>query len=164
MRRVAANVCSLGILAMVSLSWPTAGIAQEENPVRGAWIVTSWEAPDGTQNTEPQPGIFVFTEAHYSIMFVSSAEPRAQFSGDEMTDAEKAAAYNTITANSGRYEVSGDQLTTRAYVAKNPNYMGAWPENASTYTFQVEGDMLDLTWSNGAKATLRQVDHQPAPW
>jgi hypothetical protein len=55
-------------------------------------------------------------------------------------------------------------VTTRAYVAKDPNYMGAFPENTSTYTFRVEGNTLHLTFSDGSKATLRQVDNEPAPF
>ena len=57
----------------------------------------------------------------------------------------------------------------RAYVAKDPNYMGTWPENAETYTFQIEGETLHLTWPSDwapgkRSGTFRKVEGQPAPW
>ena len=152
------------MLLAIGLALPAAVDAQE-TPVAGAWVVTSWQIPDGELNEQPQPGLFVFTRTHYSIMFVLGAEPRARYTGEEMTDADMLAAYTTVVANSGRYEVKGNELTTRAYVAKNPNYMGDWPDNAATYTFEIDGEgMLHLTWSNGLKAIMRQVDGEPAPF
>jgi hypothetical protein len=159
------------ILAATLMTYATSAVAQEATPVEGAWVVTSWVSPDGTANDQPQPGLFVFSQTHYSFMFVNTPEPRVQYTGEQMTDADMLTAYPTFTANSGRYEVSGNELTTRAYVAKNPNYMGGWPENAATYTFEIDADgMLHLTWPGGAgeaggfKAILRQVDGEPAPW
>lgn len=167
MRHVLSVSWSVVVLAALALALPRVGLAQEhmheEGSLHGAWLVTSWEV-EGEAYPDPQPGLILFTHSHYSVMYVSSGEPRAALSGESTTDTELAAAYRTITANSGRYEVSGNEITTRAFVAKNPNYMAAWPENASTYTFSIEGDTLTLTWPNGAKAILRQVDDEPAPW
>jgi hypothetical protein len=117
----------------------------------------------GEVNSEPQPGLFVFTETHYSMMFVASAEERLRFAGDSATDAELLAAYRSIVANSGRYELNGDQISYRAYVAKNPNYMGDWPENENTVTVGIAGDTLTWTWQNGSEMTLRKVEGLPAP-
>lgn len=168
MRRIASQTVALGILATVLLAIPTPGVGQEGTPVEGAWVVTSWTSPDGDTNAEPRPGLLVFTKTHYSIMFVPGSEPRTQWTGEQMTDADMVAAYPTIIANSGRYEVNGNELTTRAFVAKNPNYMGEWPENAVTYTFEIDGEgRLHLTWgsgpASGLKAVMRQVDSEPAP-
>jgi hypothetical protein len=162
---------AVGILAAVLMAYATPAVAQESTPVEGAWVFTSWVGPDGTTTDQPQPGLFVFSKTHYSMMFTLGAEPRAQYEGEDMTDEEMVTAYGTFVANSGRYEVSGNELTTRAYVAKDPNYMGSWPENAETYTFEIDAEgMLHLTWGpdfgtiGGAKAILRQVDSEPAPW
>ena len=170
MRRIASQTVAVGILAAALLAYATPGAAQESTPVEGAWVVTSWTSPNGDTNAESQPGLFVFTKTHYSIMFVNTPEPRAQYTGEQMTDADRIAAYPTFTANSGRYEVSGNELTTRAFVAKDPNYMGAWPENAVTYTFEIDAEgMLHLTWgsdagaASGWKAIMRQVEGEPAP-
>ncbi|MFV1986219.1 MAG: hypothetical protein ACC682_03005 [Gemmatimonadota bacterium] len=73
------------------------------------------------------------------------------------------AAYASFIANTGRYVVEGDQIKTRAYVAKDPNYMGDWPDNESTYTFRIDDEgMLHLTFGtgpgSGRTAILRPVD------
>ena len=168
MRRIAPHTVALGIFLAVLLASPTPGVGQEGTPVEGAWVVGSWTSPDGETNALPRPGLFVFTKTHYSIMFVPSEEPRAPYTGEEMTDADMVAAYTTFIANSGRYEVKGNELATRALVANNPNYMGAWPENSTSYRFEIDGEgRLHLTWPDelgGRKAIMRQVDGEPAPW
>ena len=149
----------LSILAVLALGLPGVGVAQEGTPLEGAWLVTSWVVNGET--IEAQPGLFLFTRTHYSTMFVPGAEPRAQYAGESMTDEDMLAAYPTIVANSGRYEVNGDEFTTRAYVAKNPNYMGSFPENASTFGFRIEGDTLTLLVDGEEVATLRRVEGLP---
>jgi ketosteroid isomerase-like protein len=145
---------------------PTPG-ASASSPLEGAWIVTSWSDADGNVLDEPQPAIYVFTPTHYSIMIAQGTEPRATYEGDDMTDAQILEAYGTIVANAGRYEVDGNTLKTRAYVAKDPNYMGGWPENEVTYEFERDGDTLtikNLVFDSGATGTFRQVEGTPNPW
>jgi len=155
---------SLLFLAAGFLTTPATGVAQDESPVQGAWIVSGVESADGTVNSSVQPGLFLFTGTHYSTMIARGDEPRARFAADEATDEERLEAYGSFIANSGRYEVAGDEITTRAYVAKNPNYMGDWPDNAQTYTFAVDSDQLLLTFENGTKVTLRRVEGIPMPY
>ncbi len=167
MRRTLGLVTLLAVVATVTIAWRT-NMADHNPILQGAWVVTSWEA-EGEAIADPQPGLIIFTETHYSMMYVNVAEPREQYAGQDMMDTEILAAYRTLTANSGRYEVSGNELTTRAYVAKDPNYMGTWPENAETYTFQIEGETLHLTWPSDwapgkRSGTFRKVEGQPAPW
>ncbi len=146
---------------------PLPGVAAAETPLEGAWIVTSWTDADGNTNDDPQPALYVFTSTHYSIMIAQGEEPRTGYEGDDITDGEKVGAYDTFIANSGRYEVDGNVLKTRAYVAKDPNYMGGWPENEATYEFELDGDSLmikSLTFAIGFTITLRQVEGTPNPW
>lgn len=137
------------------------------NPVEGAWIVTSWADAEGNVQEEPQPAMYVFTPTHYSVMFATGSDQRATYEGDDMSDAEKLGAYDTFVANSGRYEIEGNMLKTRAYVAKDPNYMGEWPENEVNYEFERDGDTLtlkNLVFGDGATGTFRQVEGTPRPW
>ena len=67
-------------------------------------------------------GLFIFTAANYSIMYIRGDEPRADLPA-EPTDADLIRAFGELTANSGRYTLEGDQLTYEAYMANNPNYM-----------------------------------------
>ncbi len=135
MRRVPALAASLALAGSV---------AAQESSIVGSWITASWEGQD-----DFQPGLLIFTETNYSIMFVVPGMTRERYDGETMTDVEMVAAFNTLVANSGRYTRSGDEITTEAYVTLNPNYMADWGENHMTYTFRVEGDMLHLTWPEG---------------
>jgi len=153
---------AIAVLALGTGS-PEWATAQDHSPVMGAWVVEGW-SENGQAVPNPLPGLYIFTSTHYSVMFASGDGPRARYEGDEMTDAEMLAAYRTITANSGRYEVAGDQITTRAYVAKDPNYMGSWPDNAVTFTFRMEGNRMHLTFQNGWTVTLRKVEGEAPPW
>jgi len=147
-----------GALALAAVT--SALAAQEHSPVVGAWVIEEVESEGQTMN---QPGLIIFTSTHYSIMFGTGDGPRARYEGEDMTDAETVAAYGTFVANSGRYEVNGNEITTRAFVAKDPNYMRDWPDNAETLPFHIDGDVMHLEWAV-FKFTLRKVEGEPTPW
>ena len=159
------SAAAFGLLAG-GLLVPAAASAQT-TPVEGAWVVTEWHSPDGEAMENTQPGLFVFTKTHYSVMFVLGGEPRAGYE-EEMSDEQIIEAYGSFVANSGRYEVEGDRITTRAYVAKDPNYMNGWPENQQTYEFRIDDEgMLHLSFGGGPGAGMtavaRPVDDLPPP-
>jgi ketosteroid isomerase-like protein len=146
--------------------WNTASpaAAAAATPMQGAWIVTSWTDAEGITNDEPQPALYVFTPTHYSIMIAQSAEARTRFGDiDEPTDSEKVGAYDTFIANSGRYEMDGNTFKTRAFVAKNPNYMGDRWDNEEVYEIERDGDTVTIKNDRGT-GTFRQVEGTPNPW
>lgn len=166
MRRTLGLASIFATVAIATLACAT--YTDEGNPLEGAWAATSWDVA-GEAIGEPQPGLIVFTGTHYTMMYVNGAEARPRYEGEELTDPEKLAAYDSFTANSGRYEVSGNELTTRAFVAKDPNYMNDWPDNASTYSFELEGNTLRVSWPTdwpgGIRVgTFRKVEGEPAPY
>ena len=69
--------------------------------------------------------------------------PRKLFAGDanRPTDAEKVEAYNSLVAATGTYTLSGQTLTTRALVHKNPNEMVGKP---LPYTVEFDGNTLRM--------------------
>ncbi len=144
MRRSATIVALLSAVTLVSVAWDSANSNQDPSLV-GAWIATAWEY-DGRAVADPQRGLLVFTERNYSMMFVLGETSRPTYSGDVLTEAETISAYNSFVANSGRYTVSGNEITTEAYMAKDPNYMGDWGSNQVTLTYRFEGEMLHVTW------------------
>jgi hypothetical protein len=153
----------------VGIAWVfTMPVAQAETPLEGAWIVSSWENLDGKAIADPQPGIFVFTTTNYSIMYVNTAAPRPAYDADaEQTDPEKLAAYDSLTANAGGYEIDGNTFTTYAYVAKDNNYMGGFPENDTEYEFERDGDKLTITtktFAEAFKVVLESVEGEDGPW
>ena len=145
-----------------SASAPAAAAA---TPLEGAWIVTSWTDAEGNTNDEPQPALYVFTPTHYSIMIAESEEARTRFADMEApTDSEKVGAYDTFIANAGRYEMDGNTFKTRAYVAKNPNYMGDRWDNEQVYEFEIDGENLTIKGDIVGMGTFRQVEGTPNPW
>lgn len=156
-------------LPLVAACQPTA--TEEVNPLVGAWRVSEMTTtfPDSSYTiTDPQPGLYLFTATHYSMMYVPSDQPRPLDAGDvpmlgsiTPTDAEKVASWNTFIANSGGYELSGATLTTRPMVAKSANLMASGGPLPMTY--EVMGDTLYVTfappWTPGieTRTTLTRI-------
>jgi hypothetical protein len=164
MRRIAAFTAVLALLGILASA---GSIAAQESSIVGGWFLTSWENADGQVTSEPQRGLFMFTASgQYSIMYVIPIDqPRAEWSGDTQTDAEKVEAHDSFIANSGRYLVDGNEITYEAFMAKNPNYMATFEPtggsgNAATIAFSVEGEVLTLRFTSGnaegSTATFRR--------
>ena len=161
MRRFVGILAVFAILATATGAWRA--IPNQASTLSGAWLLASVTDTAGNVNEAPQPGLAVITGTHYSMMFATGDAARARYEGENLTESETVAAYGTFVANSGRYEVNGNEITTRAFVAKDPNYMGDWPDNADTLPFRIDGDVMHLEW-NVFKFTLRKVEGVPAPW
>jgi len=148
-------------LAIVSASLLFGGNALADDALQGGWALTSTKNAEGVVDEEPLPGIVVFSNTHYSIMYAVGDKPRALIGevpeGDSPTD----------IANSGRYAVEDGNIVTRAYVAKSPDYMAGWPDNAQSYGYSVDGDTLVLTTDEGpgggGSRTFRRVENLEPP-
>ena len=78
---------------------------EPHNGLVGAWLIveTTVTTPTGTTTNEnPRPGVYIFTERHFSNMLIPG-ERRVPFS-EEQTDQERLAAYDNFIADSGSYE------------------------------------------------------------
>lgn len=156
MRRINALPSALVLIGVLVFVGP---VQAQESPLVGAWITTGWDGQEG----DPQPGLLIFTETHYSMLFVPAGMIRAQWADETPTDADLTAAFNTLVANSGRYTWSGNEITTEAYVSLVPPYMANWGENHETFTFDIEGETLHFTWpddfgpASGSIGTFRKV-------
>jgi hypothetical protein len=117
------------------------------SPLRGVWRVTevTTTGPTASTNTSPQPGLYIFTDRHYSIVRIGSDQPRPDLPTDieKATAAELRAVWGPFVSNAGTYEVSGGNVTMRPIVAKNPAVMSAGASNVSS--FKVDGKTLWLT-------------------
>ena len=151
------------VSALLAFLWAETVLA--ESPVEGAWRVTKSEV-DGNVNESPQPALFIFTSTHYSIMIATGDEPRAQSAGEQSTDSEKVVAHDSFVANSGRYEIDGNTIKIRAWVAKSPNYMVGWPDNEQSLEFERDGDMLTISGvgPTNSNFTLQRAEGAPVPW
>ncbi|MGI9259569.1 MAG: hypothetical protein ACR2QQ_12100 [Gammaproteobacteria bacterium] len=125
-----------------------ATFAQAQGSLQGAWAVTEVAVTGGENpgtNMNPQPSLYLFTDRHYSIMFVPGSEPRAAAPGEDgFSDEETIASFNSFVANSGSYEISGSNLTYSRMVARVPDVM---PSTAEV-EYVVDGDTLVLTGTN----------------
>jgi hypothetical protein len=108
----------LGVVAMAMLT--TVFTAAQTASLKGAWRVVEVTGADGKANAKPEPGLYIFTDRHYSIIRVTAARTAYP---EKPTDKDKVAAFDPFIANSGTYQVTGTQLMTQPMVAKNPNAM-----------------------------------------
>lgn len=161
-------VTLLIVVVSLSLTLATPAAAQDQNPLKGAWIYERVNDQGEEPIESPQPGMLLLTDTHYSLMAVSADEPRDDLSelDEEASPTQKLKAYKEaygrFYAHSGRYEVQGDTITFRPWVAKSPDYMHASPDNAFTAVYRVEGDTLTLDIDAFETVlTLRQVDDKP---
>ncbi len=116
------RTASVLVVGLALATW-TAHLAAQAGTgsLKGAWRVVAVTSADGKTDAAPQPGLYIFTDRHYSIQRVTA--PRVALPAQNATDKELAAAFGPYTANSGTYELKGATLTTRPIVAKNPAVM-----------------------------------------
>jgi len=119
------------------------GLAGQATDVEGAWRVVEVIGPGPRTVTSPQPGLLLFTGRHYSYTFVTSEGPRAPLAIGPTTAEALATAWNPFTANAGTFEISGETMTRRPIVAKDPSSMV--PGVFNEYLYRVVGDTLWIT-------------------
>lgn len=127
-------------------------LAQTKISIEGVWRIAERITPAGNPaargiartNTNPAPGLIIFTKGYYSEVYVTGGQPRPAFAPakdpQNLTDAEKIARYaqwNPFTANSGTYEIKGSMLIRRPIVAKNVDVMTR--EMPTVLEFRPEG-------------------------
>lgn len=129
------------ILLAATLSLASA--APDEAALDGAWVLDSIELPEGEVFEDPQRGLVLFADGHFSYSMVAPPETeRGTYTGDEPTEPEKAGAFDSFIAGAGTYTIEGDDLVTRAYLHIDPNAMSEWPDRIRKYKIGVEGDVL----------------------
>lgn len=150
-------VTFIGVGASAQDASPTTKAAPETKQTRlsagisGVWkikeLASRAAGADWEVRATPYLSQYIFTEKHYSYMYVLGPEPRKKFSGDpnRPTDAEKAEAYSSLVAATGAYSLSGRTLTLNALVHKNPNEMSGV---TLTYAVEVDGNTLRMVIAN----------------
>jgi len=126
------------------------------NPLVGAWRVTEIDDVNRPAIVNPQPGLYIFTQQHYSFARINGTASLPNYpSNDKATDADKVAVFNMLYLNSGTYTVTANVLATKAMVAKSEFAMGA----SNQYEFVVNGNALVLTQKpSGAVIKLIRVE------
>ena len=132
----------------IALLTATANAQFKQTSLTGTWSVTeiTTTGPNARTISHPQPGLLIFTGNHYSLMIIDSDQPRAGLQNPQVnkpTADELLAVWGPFTAAAGTYEISGNTLTTRPSVAKNPGVMA--PGSVQLNTFKIEKKTLTLT-------------------
>ena len=127
--------------AVLNAQWAARAAKQS---IEGVWKVSEIVVTGAGASTisSPQPGLFIFTRSHYSIMYVPGGKPRTLKKAEAATTDEKVAAFDSFLANAGAYELAGSTLTIRPIVARDPNYMVG---GFNKYQFRIDGNTLTLT-------------------
>jgi hypothetical protein len=119
----------------------SAAFAQTKFPVEGVWKLTEW-IESGKTNTNPQPGLIIFTRGYYSVAILMAPRTDSIPSdmGRQVTDAERIGLFEQwkwFVGISGSYEVKGSTMVLRPIVAKT-----TWDMNRQTPQepeFKLEG-------------------------
>jgi hypothetical protein len=139
-------------------------VAQSKPSIQGVWRVvevtitsptpTPGGLPKGT-HSNVQPSLLIFAGKHYSTLSDTAAKPRPA-SGFKVTDKptaeEMATQWGPFTANAGTYELSGNTLTRRIIVAKNPALQGG--KSMTRSTVRLEGNNLWLTTTENSAGKI----------
>ena len=118
--------------------------AQTKPKIEGVWKVIEW-TESGKTNSNPQPGLIIFTKGYYSVAMLMA--PRAALMpsdmGRELSDAEKIEYFEQwkwFVGVSGSYEVKGSTVVLRPIVAKT-----TWDTNRQSMP-EFRLDAPDTLW------------------
>jgi hypothetical protein len=123
----------VAVLAVIGLSLA----AQSKNPLVGVWKLAEIDG-------KPVAGesVYIFTPRYFTrVHTLEKTRPPYKDAAKPTTD-EIVAAYNTITANAGTYEISGDTFVVNVAIAKNPGNRGVSQQKRP---FKVDGKTLTYT-------------------
>ena len=152
------------VVAVLSLSGYTL-IGQSKPSIQGVWrpvevtITNPNPNPAGLgkgTHTNLQPALLIFTAKHYSQILDTAGKPRptAPFKvAGKPTAEEMQTQWGPFQANAGTYEVSGNTLTLRPTVAKNPALQGKVPLRS---TIKLDGNNL---WTTQVEGPTGKVDN-----
>lgn len=142
------------VVTALGLSILASSLEAQRSPIHGAWrlIWSSLTSPDSaTTNPAPKPGLLLFTDGHYSMMYVEGGKDRQPFKDPRRpTDAERLAAFDSFTAMTGTYTLVDTVIAMNIIVSKMPNLMGT--ELRSTFgrfAYRLVGDTLWMTRRTG---------------
>ena len=126
-------VMTLGVMAQM------AGFAQRAsaNPLFGVWRVSeiTYTGSNARTVSSPQPGIFIVTGRYYSMQAVISDTPRREIPSHNATLPQYGMAFKSFAADSGTYDMTGNELTFKPIVAKTPTVL----DYSVVDTFRMEG-------------------------
>jgi hypothetical protein len=139
----------------------------------GRWRLLAWELTDGRGDVvrplgDDADGVLIYTVDGSMAVQITAADRPLLETGDPLggSERQRAAAYSTCLAYSGRYEVQGDTIVHHVDVSLFPDWAGV----EQVRLFELAGDELTLRsppFAAGdttvtAELRWRRVKAQPA--
>ena len=123
------------VLMIFGFAIPTS--AQSQSRIQGVWRIAQVSTAKGYVNNNPQPGYYIFTKKHYSIIYVWGDQPRPALPDDidKATADELRRAFINFVANAGTYRIEKDKLYLSRVVAKDPTHMQPRQDTTSSVKF-----------------------------
>jgi hypothetical protein len=116
--------------------------AQKPNPavLNGIWHQTAVhiERPDSTVDRPPSSGMTIIYNGHFTQVYVAPAARGVQQAARPTSAEEKAARYDLLTANGGRFEMTDSTFILHYEIAKTPAQATA----TVTVRYRLHGDTL----------------------
>lgn len=137
----------IAAIVVLLASQDAAGQAKRAS-IQGVWQVVEVTMTGPGAGTiaipEPRPNLTILTATHYSQIHDDAEHPRPVLMDPTKASADELrAAWGPFAGDSGTYEVTGDVITMRPIVAKNPASMAAGA--FVSYSFTLDGDTLSVT-------------------
>jgi hypothetical protein len=134
---------ALGLLASQALEGQS-----KQGSIQGVWQVVeaTITGPDAHTVTipEPRPNLTILSARHYSQLHDDTAGSRPVLADLTKASADQLrAAWGPFAGEAGTYEVTGNVITMRPIVAKNPAAMV--PGAFVSYAYTLDGDTLRIT-------------------
>jgi hypothetical protein len=134
------------IAALPLLTFVAAATPPTSGSIQGTWktVEVTLPGPNGRVITNLQPNLTIVSAKHYSRVEEHSEGPRpvVEDIGHATAD-ELRSAWGPFVAEAGTYELSGNIITMRPIVAKNPAAM--MQGRFSAYSYRLVGDTLFIT-------------------
>jgi hypothetical protein len=132
-------------------------LAFADQTIQGVWRIARIDRDYNSEsNSDPLPSQIIFTNSHYSIVWMPGDEAMRAFKTRwEPTDNEKLQRFSEIVVNTGSYELDESRLRIEPVVARMPEFIGGyidyevqWSEGSMVLTFvdEVTFDDVRAPW------------------
>jgi hypothetical protein len=148
------------ILSTLGAALPalTIGVTRhaEAGSIRGAWrtVEVTVPGPNGVTHTSVQPNLVIVTAKHYSRVEVHAGARPILTDVATATADDLRAAWGPFVAEAGTYDVTGDVITMRPIVAKDPAATAR--ATFRVFSYKVAGDTIWLTAERTEKGPVAE--------
>lgn len=133
----------ISVLVISGFSMPA--FAQSQSRIQGVWQIARISTASGYVNSNPQPGYYIFTKKHYSIIYVWGDKPRPILPdiNKATPDELRQVFVNLFVANAGTYRVEKGKLYISRVVSKDPTHMQSGQDTTSSV--KIVGNTMTIT-------------------